>query len=139
YSGRDINMAPHYYRTLPHRDIIRLNGNDGLDRSTGHWKFTDLCSTDPGRAACIQINSMGAAIGDPNADLWPDIAISNTGGKGGNVLLQNRRDGTLANVSASSGMQRTYQDANVKSVTWGLGFFDFNLDGSEDLYVAAGS
>jgi hypothetical protein len=136
---QDLYLAQDYFPALPHKDINRLYRNDGLDRRTGHWKFTDMCSTDPGRAECLQINSMGAAIGDPNADLWPDIAISNTGAKGGNVLLQNRRDGTFSNVSAFSGIQRTYQDANVKSLTWGLGFFDFNLDGSEDLYVAAGS
>jgi hypothetical protein len=67
------------------------------------------------------------------------MAISNTGGNGGNVLLRNGGDGSFTEVAASVGVDRPVQDATVNATTWGLGLYDFNLDALEDLYVAAGS
>jgi enediyne biosynthesis protein E4 len=136
---QDLYLVQDYFAPLPHKDINRMYRNDGFDPFAGHWKFTEVCAAQPNRAECLEIHSMGIAVGDVNGDLWPDIAISNGGGAGGNVLLQNNRDGTFKNVSQASGIPRIYQEAGVTSVTWGLGFYDFNLDGLQDLYVAAGS
>lgn len=135
----DLYLANDFYKQLQYKDINRLYRNDGLDES-GDWKFTDLCAP-PGdiRAECLEINSMGVAVGDYDGDLWPDLAISNTGGRGGNVLLHNEHDGTFTEVGETTGVARPDQHATLKAITWGLGFFDFNLDGTEDLYVAAGS
>ncbi|HEX9236708.1 MAG TPA: CRTAC1 family protein, partial [Actinomycetota bacterium] len=136
---QDLYLAQDYLSRVYHIDGNRLYRNDGFDPFTGHWKFTDLCALDPSRAECLRINSMGIAVGDFNGDLWPDMAISNWGGSGGNVLLQNNADGTFEDVSRAAGIPRVYQEAGVTSLTWGLGFYDLNLDGFQDLYVAAGS
>jgi hypothetical protein len=136
---QDLYLAQDYYEALLHKDINRLYRNDGFDPDTGHWKFTDMCAPPGTRAECRTMNAMGVAVGDYNGDLWPDLAISNTGVKGGNVLLRNARDGTFTEVGAASVVARPDQTATVKALTWGLGFFDFNLDGTEDLYVVAGS
>jgi hypothetical protein len=134
----DLYLAQDYFKGAYHIDINRLYRNDGFDPPSGHWKFTDLCQS-PGRPECIGISSMGVAVGDYNRDLWPDMAISNVGLKGGNVLLENNGDGTFTEVGVSVHIDRPIQDALVRATTWGMGFYDFNLDGSEDLYVAAGS
>jgi hypothetical protein len=136
---QDLYLAQDYFDVLPHKDINRMYRNDGFDPLSGHWKFTELCALQPSRAECVQIHSMGIGVGDVNGDLWPDIAISNGGGAGGNVLLRNGGDGTFANVSMQSGIARIWQDSGVPTITWGLGFQDFNLDGLQDLYVAAGA
>jgi hypothetical protein len=134
----DLYLAQDYFKNAFHIDSNRLYRNDGFDPGSGHWKFTDMCQT-PGRPECMAISSMGIAVGDFNGDLWPDMAISNVGSKGGNALLQNNRDGTFVEVGAHVGIARPIQEALINATTWGLGFYDFNLDGSEDLYVAAGS
>jgi hypothetical protein len=41
-------------------------------------------------------------------------------------------------VAATAGIQRPTQSLGVNSITWGLAFFDANLDGWEDLYAASG-
>jgi len=135
---QDLYLAQDYYFALAHKDMNRLYRNDGLDQSTGHWKFTDVCAGGGG-AECLKINSMGVAVGDVDGDQWPDIAVSNSGYKGGNVLLRNDQDGTFTEMGATAGIARPDQTATVLAVTWGLGFADFDLDGFEDLYVAAGS
>jgi hypothetical protein len=134
---QDLYLAQDYAPVVLQRDTNRLYRNDGFDPSSGHWKFTDVCAP-PGDSApeCLQVNSMGAAVADYNGDLWPDLAISNIGG---NILLRNDRAGGFTEVGSAAGVARLVQDANVRTVTWGLGFSDFNLDASEDLYVAAGA
>jgi len=41
-------------------------------------------------------------------------------------------------VGAQTGADAPRQDANTQAITWGTIFGDFNLDGWEDLYAAAG-
>jgi hypothetical protein len=137
---QDLYLVQDYYPALEHKDGNRLYRNDGPGRSAGEWRFRDVCA-ESGDALpeCAQINSMGVAVGDYDGDLWPDLAVSNTGRLGGNILLANGRDGTFSEVGTAAGVARPDQDARVGSVTWGLGFFDLNLDGHQDLFVAAGS
>jgi enediyne biosynthesis protein E4 len=136
----DLYLAQDWYESLVHKDINRLYRNDGFDPSTGNWTFTDLCAPPevPG-AECRQMSSMGIGVGDYDQDLWPDMAISNIGGSGGNVLLRNDYVGGFTEMGALAGVARPIQHASNNAVTWGLGFFDLNLDGLEDLYVVAGS
>jgi hypothetical protein len=107
--------------------------NDGPGTKVGSWVFTDV-SAESG--AGYVMAAMGIGIADFDRDLDLDMAISNILG---NVIARNNGDGTFTNVAAEVGAERPYQNATVHSITWGLAFFDFNLDGWEDLYVAAGS
>jgi hypothetical protein len=82
------------------------------------------------------MNSMGIGIGDFNRDGCLDLALSNIGP---NKLLRNDCDGTFTEVGARARVARGQQQADQRSVTWGVSFGDFNLDGWEDLYFAAGA
>jgi hypothetical protein len=115
----------------PHPDPNKMWRNDGPG-ANGTWLFTDV-SADSGTGWTM--NSMGIAVGDPNRDLKADFAVSNIRG---NVLAQGDGAGHFTNVAEKDGAARDYQDARTRAVTWGLAFADLNLDGWEDLVVAAG-
>jgi enediyne biosynthesis protein E4 len=106
--------------------------NDGMGES-GTWVFTDV--SDESGTGWIMA-SMGIGISDFDHDQDLDMVISNIHG---NVLARNNGDGTFTDVAAQARAQRAWQNADLHSVTWGLGFYDFNLDGWEDLYAAAGN
>jgi hypothetical protein len=57
---------------------------------------------------------------------------------GGNHLLRNDGAGGFLD-EIGLGVERPSQRAGERSITWGLGFYDLDLDGWEDLYVAAGN
>jgi len=112
-------------------DANHLFRNDGAGL-LGTWTFTDVSAASKTN---YLMSSMGLAIGDYNRDLHLDFAVSNIGG---NVLAKNAGNGTFTSVGSAAGVARVYDTADVRAVTWGLGFADLNLDGWEDLYVAAG-
>jgi hypothetical protein len=105
--------------------------NDGPD-GKGGWIFTDI-SAESGTGWSMA--SMGIGIADFDHDLDLDFAISNIEG---NVFARNNGDGTFTDVAKFARVDRPFQFAGNHSITWGLSFHDFNLDGWEDLYVAAG-
>jgi hypothetical protein len=113
-------------------DRNRLWRNDGPD-GNGGWIFTDV-SIQSG--ANFDLNSMGLGIADYDRDMDLDLAVSNIGAS---VLARNNGDGTFTDVATAAGVARPRQNATRGSITWGLAFADFNLDGWEDLYVNAGS
>ena len=115
----------------PNPDHNHLWRNDG-PTPDGGWKFTDV-SMESGTG--FWMNTMGIAVGDYDRDGRLDLALSNIGA---NKLLRNNGDGTFTEQE-SAGMARPTQDATYDSITWGGGFADFNLDGWEDLYLAAGN
>jgi hypothetical protein len=78
---------------------------------------------------------MGIAVGDYDRDLRLDLALTNIED---NRLLRNNGDGTFTDVARAAGVARPLQRLDQVSMTWGGGFADFNLDGWEDLYLAAG-
>jgi hypothetical protein len=82
------------------------------------------------------MNTMGVAVNDYNRDGFLDLALSNIEA---NRLLKNDRDGTFTDVATSAGVARPAQKVDQRSITWGVGSADFNLDGWEDLYFPAGS
>jgi hypothetical protein len=127
---QDLYLANDHWGPAP--DPNHLWRNDGVG-SKGQWQFTDV-STESRTGYFI--NSMGIGIGDIDRDLDLDFGISNIRG---NVMARNNGDGTFTNVAASIGVQRPFVQSEVGSVTWGLSFTDLNLDGFEDLFVAAGS
>ncbi|MBA3727795.1 MAG: CRTAC1 family protein [Actinobacteria bacterium] len=127
---QDLYLANDYLTLVSEPN--RLWRNDGPG-PLGGWQFVDV-SKESG--AGWAMNAMGIGIGDHDGDLDLDFAVSNIAG---NVLARNDGDGTFTDVAAAAGVQRPTQVAGVNAVTWGLAFWDFNLDTREDLFVAAGS
>ena len=68
----------------------------------------------------------GVAVGDYDADGFPDIYVTNYGP---NLLLHNNGDGTFTDMTAAAG---------VGDASWGTAAFfaDLDFDGQLDLYVA---
>jgi enediyne biosynthesis protein E4 len=126
----DLYLGNDYFG--PRRDHNHLWRNDGPGPGDS-WTFTDV-TEESGTA--FYANTMGIAVGDVDRDLDLDFAISNIAG---NVLARNNGDGTFTDDAGERRVQRVYQHAGRTSITWGLGFYDLNLDRWEDLYVAAGS
>jgi hypothetical protein len=132
YNGdgrQDLYLANDYLGRTPDRNHFWRN--DGANPNGG-WNFTDI-SVDSGSA--YSMNSMGVGIGDYDRDGRLDLAISNWGA---NRLLHNNGDWTFTDTAAATGVERTFQRAMRRTVTWGPEFGDFNNDAWEDLYVAAG-
>ena len=126
---QDLYLANDEFGFQP--DVNHLWRNDGPGRDGG-WVFTDVSVESRTDYA---MNSMGIAIGDYDGDQDLDFAISNIGPT---VLARNDGDGSFSEVAGAAGVARPTQDAQTQSVTWALGFFDFNLDRWVDLFVAAG-
>lgn len=102
-------------------------------KSSGAPRLSDV-STQSGTD--VFLNTMGIAVGDFDRDLRPDLALSNIGAK---KVLHNDGSGTFTDVAKKVGVARPLQRVGQESITWGVGAFDFNLDGWEDLYFAAGN
>ena len=126
---QDLYLANDFLGRTPDRN--HLYRNDGLG-ANGSWQLTDV-SVESGTS--YSMNSMGIGIGDYDRDLRLDLAISNWGP---NRLLHNNGDGSFTDAAEAAGVSRTFQRAMRRTVTWGPEFGDFNLDGWEDLYIAAG-
>jgi enediyne biosynthesis protein E4 len=129
-NDQDLYLANDYLGSHP--DENHLWRNDG-DDGQGGWTFTDISASSHTDAA---VNSMGVGVGDPDRDGDLDFAISNIGG---NLFFRNVGGGVFRDEAGSVGVRRSTQFAGVRAVTWGLAFADLNLDGWEDLYVAAGA
>ncbi len=93
-----------------------------LYRNLGAWKFADVTE---GAGFPNAGYSAGLAVGDYNADGFPDVYVSCFGA---NRLYENLGDGTFADVSELAGA------ADEK---WGTSaaFLDYDQDGLLDLYV----
>lgn len=118
-------------------DTMRLWRNDGGTDGVTNWTFTQVSETF--QADWCQ-NGMGIAVGDYDRDGDLDYFYSDNGadgsvppgekGRAGTVLLRN--DGsTFSEVTTSAGVHSA-------AWSWGANFFDYDLDGWQDLYLAAG-
>lgn len=115
-------------------------GNDSrpsfLFRNEGGGRFTDVaeaCGLARNGDGAAQA-TMGIAIGDVNGDDKPDVFTTNFA-----------NDTNTLRVSAKEGLffaDRTSQfglgQVSRTFLGWGTGFFDFDLDGDEDLIVFNG-
>lgn len=97
----------------------------GVFLNRGDWSFLES-GAQAGTADESKRYSHGAAVGDFNADGFPDVLVT---GYGGVVLWRNLGDGTFENVTAGSGLD---DGAWSSSAAWG----DLNGDGHLDLYIA---
>ncbi|MCH2197249.1 MAG: CRTAC1 family protein [Flavobacteriales bacterium] len=70
---------------------------------------------------------MGVDVTDFDHDGWLDIYITNN--YDGNALLRNDGDGSFTNVEEELAV-------NDPGMGWGVAWFDYNLDGEKDLYMA---
>ncbi len=121
YNGdgrQDLYIANDDLGNLPNQ-LFRNDGPGPL----GTWTFTDVSTQSH---ANYLVASMGIAVGDYNRDMKLDFAVSNIGG---NVLAKNNGNGTFTNVAAAAGAKRATESDGVNAVTWGMGFYDLNLDG----------
>jgi hypothetical protein len=75
-----------------------------------------------------QAFSKGVAAGDYDSDGWPDLFVSNLGGR--NFLYRNNRNGTFSEVAAAAGVAGPQNGF----ATW---FFDYDNDGWQDLFVTS--
>jgi hypothetical protein len=114
----------------PQPDYNRLWHNDG-PTGDGGWAFSDV-SLDTNTA--LFMNTMGIGVGDYDRDADLDMALSNITA---NKLLRN--DGGTFTETPEAGIGRPTQEAAYNSITWGVVFGDYNLDGWEDLYFSAGN
>jgi hypothetical protein len=120
-----------------------LYRNDGPD-GNGGWIFTDVSGSSN---AGVAIASMGIGIGDFNRDGQFDIYLTNFAASpniASNVILQGSSAGTFSQVQgdqqggvhAKRSTVPVIGGGQAASVTWGTGFYDFNNDGWEDIYMA---
>jgi hypothetical protein len=131
-NGRqDLYLGNDYFGPKPDHNRFFMNMGPGSD---GQWQFQED-SVPSGTA--YSMNTMGIAIGDFNNDLKLDVALSNIRY---NRLLENKGNGIFDDLAVAAKVDRRYdQVSDQVPVTWGTAFYDFNLDGWEDLYFAAGN
>jgi hypothetical protein len=111
--------SPRAYKPVP----ARLFHNDG----TGHFdEATESAGISKAYGA-----GLGVAIGDYNGDTWPDVYVANDATP--NQLWINRHDGTFVDEGLLSGAALNASGNPEGSM--GIASGDFNLDGTEDLFV----
>jgi hypothetical protein len=96
-----------------------------LYRQNQHGAFEDVTAKAGVTGAQQNHYAMGVAVGDYDNDGYADLYVTNYGG---NILYQNRRDGTFADVTRSAGVAGDGWSASA-------GFADFDNDGKLDLFV----
>ena len=109
--------------------------NDGGTDGVTDWTFTEISSS-IGADWCQQ--GMGLAMGDYDRDLDTDLFFTDNGNtsptsanvRAGSVFLRND-GGSYSDQSDFNGTANT-------QLSWGANFFDYDLDGWLDLYMAAG-
>jgi enediyne biosynthesis protein E4 len=111
-----VNSGPCDFYTPPHplRNALYRNNRDGT--------FTDVTE----KAGVLGGGyGMGVAVGDYNADGFPDLYVTQYGR---NILYRNNGDGTFTDVTEKSGVAAPGWSS---SAVW----FDYDNDGKLDLFV----
>ena len=103
-------------------DPERREPRNALYRNRGDWRFDEVSHSS---GADVVAYSAGVAVGDFDADGFPDIYVTCFGP---NILLRNQGDGTFERVEKGAGVDDARWGASVAAA-------DFNEDGLLDLYV----
>ena len=79
-------------------------------------------------------SGMGTAVGDYNGDGYIDIFVTNLSNEGHTLYRRDGSDFFFNDVTFPSGIG----GASLLMTGWGAGFFDYDNDGDEDIFVANG-
>ncbi len=127
WSPAELGIDPNDTRQIG----CRLYRNDGLAAGDGALKLTDVSD---GSHADVTISAMGGAFSDFDGDGDVDLYVT-TMRHTANALLRN--DGPFQFSDVTNDLHAdSLTDAH--DVGWGAVFFDADMDGWEDLFVAHG-
>src|SRR5262245_45751509 len=107
-------------------NLLWRNRGDGTFEDAGMETLSALSSEGMAQAG------MGVDAGDYDADGWLDLVMTNFSSDL-NTILHNRGGRFFNDESFALGMEVTYMN-----LSWGTGFYDFDLDGDQDLFIANG-
>lgn len=108
-------------------NFLFLNNGDGTLREEGA-----LAGVGYGVHGTAQAG-MGVDAGDYDNDGWTDLVVTNFENEP-NALYRNLGDGVFVEESTRSGVG----GASLRSLGWGIGFVDLDLDGDLDLFFVNG-
>lgn len=112
--------------------------NNGASATGGWSNFTDVSAS---TNTNVTMSAMGIAVGDYNRDGLLDLYVTNIAA---NVLLQQIAGATFTQAQSSTNTARASFPlapalTPYNSTTWGVGFYDLNNDGWEDLFLGGGN
>ncbi len=137
FAARGLGVAASDYDQDDWIDLCVANDQDPtwLFKNRGDGTFEEIgmiagiSHSENGKA----LSGMGVAAGDYDNNGWTDFFITNYVNEP-NSLFKNEGGGFFLDVSATSRLGPT----SLPAVGWGTEFFDFDLDGWDDLLIANG-
>jgi len=118
------------------QDVYVANDSvqNSLWRNNGDGSFTDVGVTTMSafNADGHSQSGMGTDCGDYDNDGWLDIVVTNFS-HDLNTVYRNIEGRYFLDESSVIGLDKTHM-----TLSWGTGFYDFDLDGDQDLFIANG-
>jgi len=110
--------------------------NDGGTDGVTNWTFTEVVASVNGNWCQ---NGMGVAVGDYDRNGYQDLFYTDNGSVA--TGSDPSRAGTILLANSATGYTDMTDAASVSSLnfSWGANFFDYNLDGYLDLFMAGGA